>query len=52
MSLSKSKCWYSNNCLQFLKGAVLLWVRSLFIIVPRSWGLYYKTLQIDKMYGE
>jgi hypothetical protein len=22
MSLSKSKCWYSNNCLQFLKHAV------------------------------
>ncbi len=22
------------------------------IIVPRSWGLYYKALQIDKMYGE
>ncbi len=24
MSLSKSKCWYSNNCLQFLKRAVPL----------------------------
>ena len=24
MSLSKSKCWYSNNCLHFLKSAVLL----------------------------
>ncbi len=24
MSLSKSKCWYSNNCLQFLKCAVTL----------------------------
>ncbi len=22
MSLSKSKCWYSNNCLHFLKCAV------------------------------
>jgi hypothetical protein len=22
MSLSKSKCWYSNNCLQFLKRVV------------------------------
>jgi hypothetical protein len=22
MSLSKSKCWYLNNCLHFLKGAV------------------------------
>jgi hypothetical protein len=21
MSLNKSKCWYSNNCLQFLKRA-------------------------------
>jgi hypothetical protein len=27
MSLSKSKCLYSNNCLQFLKGAVpFTWV--------------------------
>ncbi len=25
MSLSKSKCWYSNNCLHFLKSAVPLW---------------------------
>ncbi len=24
MYLSKSKCWYSNNCLQFLKCAVAL----------------------------
>jgi hypothetical protein len=24
MSLSKSKCWYSNNCLHFLKRAVPL----------------------------
>jgi hypothetical protein len=24
MSLSKSKCWYSNNCLHFLKHAVPL----------------------------
>ncbi len=24
MSQSKSKCWYSNNCLQFLKCAVPL----------------------------
>jgi hypothetical protein len=24
MSLSKSKCWYSNNCLQFLKHGALL----------------------------
>ncbi len=24
MSLSKSKCWYLNNCLQFLKRAVPL----------------------------
>ncbi len=24
MSLSKSKCWYSNNCLHFLKCAVPL----------------------------
>jgi hypothetical protein len=24
MSLSKSKCWYSNYCLQFLKHAVPL----------------------------
>ncbi len=24
MSLSKSKCWYSNNCLRFLKHAVSL----------------------------
>ncbi len=24
MSLSKSKCWYSNNCLHFLKRAVSL----------------------------
>ncbi len=22
MSLSKSKCWYSNNCLHFLKCAI------------------------------
>ncbi len=22
MSLSKSKCWYSNNCLHFIKLAV------------------------------
>ncbi len=25
MSLSKSKCWYSNNCLHFLKCAVPLY---------------------------
>ncbi len=24
MSQSKSKCWYSNNCSHFLKGAVPL----------------------------
>jgi hypothetical protein len=24
MSLTKSKCWYSNNCLHFLKCAVPL----------------------------
>ncbi len=24
MSLSRSKCWYSNNCLHFLKSAVSL----------------------------
>jgi hypothetical protein len=24
MSLSKSKCWHSNNCLHFLKCAFLL----------------------------
>ncbi len=24
MSLSKSKCWYSNSCLQFLKRGVPL----------------------------
>ncbi len=24
MSLSKSKCWYTNNCLHFLKRAVPL----------------------------
>ncbi len=24
MSLSKSKCWYSNNCLHFLKCVVQL----------------------------
>jgi hypothetical protein len=24
MSLSQSKCWYSNNCLHFLKHAVPL----------------------------
>ena len=24
MSLTKSKCWYSNNCLHFLKHAVPL----------------------------
>ncbi len=24
MSLSKTKCWYSNNCLNFLKHAVPL----------------------------
>jgi len=26
MSLSKSKCWFSNNCLHFLKCAVPLWI--------------------------
>jgi hypothetical protein len=25
MSLSKSKCWYLNNCLHFLKCTVPLW---------------------------
>jgi hypothetical protein len=30
MSLSKSKCWYSNNCLHFLKlGLISLIVFSL-----------------------
>jgi len=28
MSLSKSKRWYSNNCLHFLKHAVSLWRHS------------------------
>ncbi len=30
MSLSNSKCWYSNNCLHFLKCAVPLLFISLF----------------------
>ncbi len=29
MSLSKSKCWYSNNCLYFLKHTVPLKTASL-----------------------
>ncbi len=30
MSLSKSKCWYSNNCLHFLRHAVRLLLEHLF----------------------
>ncbi len=26
ISLSKSKCWYSNNCLHFLKRVIPLWL--------------------------
>jgi hypothetical protein len=28
MSLSKSKCWYSNNCLHFIKRGVPLLLRE------------------------
>ena len=30
MSLSKNKCWYSNNCLHFLKRAIPTWRDLLF----------------------
>ncbi len=36
MSLSKSKCWYSNNCLHFVKCAVPLTVT---LLVLNSNGL-------------
>ncbi len=29
MSLSKSKCWYSNSCLHFLKCAVPIDIKSI-----------------------
>jgi len=32
MSLSKSKCWYSNNCLHFLKCAVPLRTKKIYNI--------------------
>jgi hypothetical protein len=39
MSLSKSKCWYSNNCLYFLKQAVPLY-NNLFYLLHLSSRIY------------
>ena len=45
MSLSKSKCWYSNNCLHFLKGAVplkrcILFLNEAAALGPTWFGLF------------
>jgi hypothetical protein len=38
MSLSKSKCWYSNNCVHFLNHAVPLYLYSCWnIVVQQAW---------------
>jgi hypothetical protein len=44
MSLSKSKCLYSNNCLQFLKCALPLGFNL--VTYKKSSGLYYKNFTI------
>jgi hypothetical protein len=46
MYLSKSKCWYSNNCLHFLKFAVPLYTNyqslQLFMLEFLYSGVYLK----------
>jgi hypothetical protein len=51
MSLSKSKCWYSNNCLRFLEHALPLrhmalnvTISYIFIVVLR---IVYKVSHFD-----
>jgi hypothetical protein len=47
MSLSKSKCWYSNNCLHFLKCAVPLEAKllvTILLIDTNSYKLHRFTL--------
>jgi hypothetical protein len=38
VSLSKSKCWYSNNCLHFLKRAVPLAIVASMAVAKRAAG--------------
>jgi hypothetical protein len=38
MSVSESKCWYTNNCSQFSKHAVSMWSTS--VIVTASLYTY------------
>ncbi len=48
MSLSKSKCWYSNNCFHFLKCAdPFKTVKSFFTI-----QMVYITNKSDKIYSK
>jgi hypothetical protein len=37
MSLSKSKCWYSNNCLHFLKCGVPFYCTTGYGLVFKMW---------------
>ncbi len=53
MSLSKSLCWYSNNCLYFIKCAIPLFtifkvrhstlIPAVKVLSYKSRGLSYKT---------
>jgi hypothetical protein len=42
MSLSESRCWYSNNCLQFLK------VRCSIVL----WLLAFASLKLEQIFEE
>ncbi len=50
MYLSKSKCWYSNNCLHFLKCAVplkliyLLWLKPVDRPMASLWYISFRLL--------
>jgi hypothetical protein len=45
MSLSKSKCWYSNNCLLFLKCAVPLNLNVIYSVLgDEQWGSWLNNL--------
>jgi hypothetical protein len=44
ISLSKSKCWYSNNCLHFLKRAVPLSAKKSFITLATRLKKKFKAL--------